>query len=48
MNDVRSWLDSNRIEVAAFKPIQGCAGTGFEIAFRSQIDADRFQIAFSP
>ena len=48
MNDVRSWLDSNKIEVAGFKSIQGSAGTGFEISFRSQVDADHFRLAFSP
>jgi len=46
MNDVRSWLDSNKIEVAEFKTIQGSAGTGFEISFRSRVEADHFKNVF--
>jgi hypothetical protein len=46
MNDVRSWLDSNKIESAGFKPISDSPRIGFEIGFGTQHEADRFQREF--
>jgi hypothetical protein len=33
MGDMRTWLDSERIEPVHFKTVAGGAGLGFEISF---------------
>jgi hypothetical protein len=44
MNDLRTWLDSERIEPVEFKT----AGGSFEISFRREREAERFQRRFAP
>ena len=46
MNDIRSWLDHQRIEPTLFKPVIG-ADAGFEIAFNSEEEAQRFRRVFA-
>jgi hypothetical protein len=45
MNQIRRWLDSERIEPTGFKTVVGRAGLGFEIRFKSEW-AERFQQQF--
>ena len=47
MNEVRSWLDRNRIEPIEFKTVVGREGIGFEIRFRTEEEAQRFQREFA-
>jgi len=47
MNDVRSWLDSKKIEQLGFKSVVGLEGIGFEIRFRNQDEADLFEREFA-
>lgn len=47
MNEIRSWLDQNRIEPVDFKTVVGREGIGFEIRFRTEGEAERFQREFS-
>ena len=47
MRDIRTWLDSERIEPVAFKTVVGRAGLGFEISFREESEAERFQERFA-
>jgi hypothetical protein len=42
MRDIRTWLDSERIEPVQFKTVVGRAGLGFEISFRREREAERF------
>ena len=46
MNQIRSWLDSKKIEPASFKPIVAGGGILFEIGFRSHHEAELFQREF--
>ena len=46
MNDIRSWLYHQRIEPILFKPVIG-ADAGFEIAFNSEEEAQRFRRVFA-
>jgi hypothetical protein len=46
MNEIRSWLDSKKIEPASFKPIVAGGGILFEIGFRSHHEAELFQQNF--
>jgi hypothetical protein len=46
MNEVRSWLDRNGIEPIDFKTVVGRDGIGFEIRFRTENEAQRFQREF--
>jgi hypothetical protein len=46
MNEVRFWLDENKIEPVDFKTVVGREGIGFEIRFRKEEEGDRFQRAF--
>lgn len=48
MNDIRTWLESEKIQPAHFIPIVGTVGFGFEIGFRSEEDAKRFRQWFAP
>ena len=47
LNEVRSWLDRNRIEPIEFKTAVGRKGIGFEIRFRTEDEAQRFQREFA-
>jgi hypothetical protein len=46
MNEIRMWLDSEKIEPSEFKMIVSREGLGFEISFKSEEDAERFQRQF--
>jgi hypothetical protein len=49
MNEIRTWLDSEKIQPSYFRPIVGVTvGFGFEIGFRSEEDATRFRQWFVP
>jgi hypothetical protein len=47
MNEIRSWLDQNKIEPIDFKTVVGRQGIGFEIRFRTEGEAERFQREFA-
>jgi hypothetical protein len=47
MKDIRTWLDSERIEPVYFKTVACSAGLGFEISFRREREAERFQQRFA-
>ena len=47
MNNIRTWLDSEKIEPVEFKTVVSQAGIGFEISFRSEQEAERFQQRFT-
>jgi hypothetical protein len=42
MKEIRSWLDAEKIQPVVFKTVVGRAGTGFEISFRHEQEADGF------
>jgi hypothetical protein len=42
LNEIRTWLDSERIEPIRFKMVVGRSGLGFEISFRSEREASVF------
>jgi hypothetical protein len=47
MNEMRVWLDHNQIELIDFKIAPtGLPGIGFDIGFRREEEAARFQQAF--
>ena len=46
MNEVRAWLDSNKIEPVDFKTIISHRGVGFELRFQERDQAELFQQAF--
>ena len=47
MNEIRSWLDQNKTERIDFKTVVGHEGIGFEIRFRTEGKAERFQREFA-
>jgi hypothetical protein len=47
MNELRSWLDSKKIEPASFNPIVAGGGILFEIGFHSHHEAELFQQEFA-
>jgi hypothetical protein len=48
MNDIRSWLDSHKIQPVDFRPGEGGPGTvAFEIRFRREDEAHLFEQAFT-
>jgi hypothetical protein len=47
MKDIRTWLVSEQIEPLEFKTVVGRAGLGFEISFREESEAERFQQQFA-
>ena len=47
MREIRTWLDAERIEPVHFKTVVGRAGLGFEISFRHERQAQRFQERFA-
>ncbi|HEX3861094.1 MAG TPA: hypothetical protein VHY35_05325 [Stellaceae bacterium] len=46
MNEIRTWLDTQKIQPIEFKQAVGQDGIRFELRFREQAEADRFQEAF--
>jgi hypothetical protein len=46
MNEMRSWLDSKKIEPTYFKPVTRHNGIGFEISFRNADEAELFEREF--
>jgi hypothetical protein len=46
MNEIRMWLDSQKIEPVSFRSAPG-ATSGFEIAFDNAEDAERFRRHFN-
>jgi hypothetical protein len=47
MSEIRTWLDSEKIEPTEFKTVVARGGLGFEISFKSERDAERFQRQFA-
>jgi hypothetical protein len=47
MNEIRAWLDGERIEPVQFRTVVGRVGLGFEISFRREHEAKRFQERFA-
>jgi hypothetical protein len=47
MNDIRTWLDAEKIQPVDFRTVVGQAGIGFEISFRTEQEAERFQERFA-
>ena len=48
MNEIRSWLDSHKIQPAAFKADTPASGpVAFEIKFQHEDEAQRFEQAFT-
>jgi hypothetical protein len=47
MSEIRSWLDQHKIEPVDFKTVVGREGIGFEIRFRTEGEAERFQREFA-
>jgi hypothetical protein len=47
LNEVRAWLDSEQVEPIRFKIVAGRSGLGFEISFRNEREAERFQERFA-
>ena len=47
MKDIRTWLDSERIEPVHFRTVASSAGLGFELSFRREREAERFQQRFA-
>ena len=46
MNEMRSWLDSKKIEPTYFKPVTRYNGMVFEISFRNSDEAELFEREF--
>ena len=46
MNQIRSWLDSQKIQPASFKPVVVGGGVIFEISFLSADEAELFRQEF--
>lgn len=46
MNQVRSWLDSTKIQTTNFRPVSAAHGVAFELTFGSEQDAQRFKEYF--
>jgi hypothetical protein len=47
MNAIRTWLDAEKIQPVDFRTVVGHAGIGFEIGFRTEQEAERFQRRFA-
>lgn len=47
MNEIRIWLDSERIQPMEFKMVVNGAVLGFEISFRHDQEAARFEEQFA-
>jgi len=47
MNEIRAWLDGAGIEPVQFRTVVSRRGLGFEISFRHEHEAERFQDRFA-
>lgn len=47
MNEIRTWLDSNKIQPANCRSVQISTGTELEINFHNEDDASRFEQQFN-
>lgn len=47
MNNIRTWLDAEKIQPVDFRTVVGSAGIGFEISFRCEQEAQRFHERFA-
>jgi type II secretory pathway component PulL len=47
LNEIRAWLDSERVEPVKFKIVVSRGGLGFEISFRNEREAERFRERFA-
>ena len=48
MNEIRSWLDSHKIQPVDFRPSESAPGAvAFEIRFRHEDEAHLFEQAFT-
>ena len=48
MNEIRSWLDSHKIQPADFRPSESGPGdVAFEIRFQREDEAQRFEQTFT-
>lgn len=47
MNEIRSWLDSHKIQPADFRPASSGGAAAFEIRFAHEDEARLFEEAFS-
>jgi hypothetical protein len=47
MNQIRAWLDGELIEPVQFRTVVGRTGLEFEISFRNEHEAERFQEQFA-
>jgi hypothetical protein len=47
ITEIREWLDDEKIEPVDFKTLVGAMGIGFEISFKTEGEAERFQERFS-
>jgi hypothetical protein len=46
MNEIRSWLDENKIQLREFKPVSDGRDRAYAIAFASIEDATCFRLQF--
>ncbi len=46
MAQIRTWLDSERIEPTSFKTVVAQGALGFEISFKNDDEANRFRGQF--
>jgi hypothetical protein len=46
MSRIRTWLDSQKIQIAVFATAQEAGGHAFKIGFRTSEDAERFRAHF--
>ena len=47
MNEIRTWLNGEKIEPVEFRTVVGEGGLGFEISFRHEREAERFRRRFA-
>jgi hypothetical protein len=47
MSEIRTWLDGERTEPVQFRTVVDRTSLGFEISFRQERDAERFQKRFA-
>jgi hypothetical protein len=47
MNEIRTWLDAQKIQPVAFKTVGCPTGLGFEISFQNEREATLFRDRFA-
>jgi len=47
LNEIHTWLDREQVEPVRFRIVVGRSGLGFEISFRNEREAERFQGRFA-